>query len=32
MRRASRELSTEDHLEIDKVFKIVEPYMKEIKL
>jgi len=32
MRRASRELTAEDHLEIDKVFKIVEPYMKDINL
>jgi len=31
MRRASRELSADDHAEIDRIFLHVEPYMKTIK-
>jgi len=32
MRRAARKLSGDDHKEIDRIFRLVEPYMKAIKI
>ena len=32
MRRASRELSSDDMKEIDKIFELMKPYMKDIQL